>query len=152
MTTEPITLASIHTDIGKLISQSKAKMEELKEEDFANPLDFIHTKAKLQGYLERMDEAKVLLGKSKEIEEFSLLLKKEIDVQTPGYADVRMQILNKEEDENDLTPPEDIMHDRGLVNGRILAITHLGVLINTADNTLAKELAIKLGKDKPVGN
>jgi len=147
-----ITNTKIATDLDKLISIKKDELDSLDEKDFANSLDFIHNKAKAEGYIARMDEAKVLLGKSKESEEFLLLIKKEIDAQTKGYTEIRIGILDKEENENDNTSPEDLMYERGLVNGRILAITHLGVLINTADNTIAKELAIKLGKNTPIGN
>lgn len=149
--TSIVTIASLNEDIEKLIRYSQVKLDSIKEKEFANPLDFTHNKAKLKGYLERMDEAKILLGKSKEVEEFSLLLKKEIDAQTNGYTKLRSDILDKEENGED-SNIDGLMYGRGLVNGKILAITHLGVLINTADNTLAKELVIKLGKDKPINN
>lgn len=148
---EQITIASLSEDLGKLEKLHREKLDSIKEEDFANPLDFIHDKAKNTGYIERIDEAKVLLGKSKAVEEFSLLLKKEIDQQTEGYTSMRTEILNKEEDEEDTTPVEVLMGSRGLLNGRILANTHLRVLITTTDNTMAKELAIKLGLNNPIG-
>lgn len=146
-----ISLANLDKDLCKLEEITQKKLDGITSENFANPLDFIHDKFKSVGYLERVDESKILLGKSKVVEEFSLLLKKEIDKQTDGYTSMRMDILNKEEDEEDNTPPEELMEQRGLLNGRILANIHLKVLITTTDNMLAKELAIKLGLNIPTG-
>lgn len=146
-----ISLANLDKDLCKLEEITQKKLDGITSENFANPLDFIHDKFKSVGYLERVDESKILLGKSKFVEEFSLLLKKEIDKQTDGYTSMRMDILNKEEDEEDNTPPEELMEQRGLLNGRILANIHLKVLITTTDNMLAKELAIKLGLNIPTG-
>lgn len=146
--TTALTLAGLAEDIEKLSVDAVEKLNTIKKEDFTSPLDFIHDQAKLIGYVDRMDQAKVLIGKSKVVEEFSLLLKIEMDAQTKQYIDARKAIPDITVETIDA---EKNMIKRGTINGKILAVTHLGVIISSTDNTLAKELVIKLGKDSPIG-
>lgn len=119
----------------------KGTMSAKSFDDMPNPLDKVFEQGKQEGYVAEIDEAIVLHGKCDEDAHFVFKVITDADSTTKLIAQ-RGSI--KGEDEASIGK-------RGIVSGRIVALTDIKILCHNQSANDARDLAIKLGKNKLTG-
>lgn len=117
-----------------------------KKKDISNPLDKIHSEAKKEGYENLIDEKIVALNKLDDVEKFVVLSNKNIDDEIETHTKARATLPFSDEQ----TISEKDVRERGLLNGKILALAEVKAVVSLLSVQFAKELAKKLGKDQPI--
>lgn len=154
-----------NTILESLTSQKKVaegELSSLKEADFPNPLDFIFTKNKKEGYVNVLNEAIVILNKSDNIINYAVEMHKKIDdnistgkVKDGKIINVGMLIVERKslpisDDVGGDAIDDFMMKKKGINSGKISAYTDLSHLIDEIDGENAASNAHKHHQDKTI--
>ena len=139
-----ITVDTAKLNIDLLSSDAKTKLGSIKESDFTNPLEYCYNKAQLEAYISEVGSAVVALSNIGDVEKYTVMANKDIHERIKAYTKERGKLPKSDE----VYTNDKDAENRGKINGIIAALKDILTIVTWLSGQLAKNLAIKLGKDK----